>query len=185
MKKISSLFESKLKTIRELTTGDYFYGIELPYQKNSTPKLIEGRITDIKINKDDNDYYGSSYIKFTLSNGKQSSINFYEREAKNSILNSGRSKFFTTKQERDIYYKEQTPNDIQAINREIEYTEQMKQKYEKDIIRKQQGKFNSLEEEIEYIKDEYDHEYGSKEENRKMNQEMQQKIQQAKQKWNK
>jgi len=174
--------QNQTSSFKDIKAGDTIYGIKLPHERNPKAKLIEGTVKDIKIGKDSSEYYGGSEIKFEV-NGKISTIVLWEREFNNKILTSGRSKFFLTKEERDLYYKEYTPKDIESINNDFKYMDEMSKKKIETEKNKETGEFKSLEEEIAAIKDKYDHEFGSIKANAEADQKEKEEIEAAKKKW--
>lgn len=176
------LKDSHAKKIQDLKQGDTLWGINLEYVRNPKPELVLATVISLKPGKDVSEYYGGSELKVSID-GKERIFTFWERELNGCIYNSGTSKFFTSKKLRDKYLQEQIPEDIKRINREFDIRDQ----WSKEALEKQdrfaKGEFKSLEEEIGWIEDQYDHEYGSAEMNRKMDAECDALIAAAKKKW--
>lgn len=167
---------------KNVKPGDVIYGIKLPHVKNPKATLVEGTIKSLKIDtSDENEYFGSSVIKFEVK-GKECSINLWAHELNNSVISCDRSKFFLSKEARDSYYKEQTPEDIKSINKEYAWLEQVKKDSADKEERWKNKKFKSLQDELDYIDDFYDHE-GSPEQNEKRDREWDAAIKAAKKKW--
>lgn len=179
-----NLKDDNAKKIADLKKGDYVWGITLEYKKNSTPELVLGTVISLNIGEDVNEYYGGSELEIDID-GKKRTLTFWKEELNGCIYNSSISKFFTSKLLRDKYLEEQIQKDIENINRDFE----LREKWSKEAIdtnsRLERGEFKSLEEEIGWIENQYDHEYSDPEMNKKMDAECEKLIAAAKKKWNK
>ena len=184
MKKISDLNNTP-KCFKELKRGDKIYGIKVPYQRNPKPVQIEAVVTDVKIDtSDENEYYGSSVIKFKVDGtGKTGEIYLWARELQYSALVSSNNKFFLTKAASDDYFENNIGEVITSINNDFDYVEQQKKIMDEREKRWAKKEFTSLEDELNYIDEIYDHEWGSTAKNKEMDTELEAAKRAAKEKW--
>lgn len=181
-KETSESKENSNKKFEDLKPGDPIYGIKVKFEKDTKPEIINAKVTGAHFEDEDtNEYLWSSVIECQDNNRKHTIYLRKHETSKNTILDSYEY-WFLSKEDRDNYLKNNIPKRIESINRDIKSIEERKKKSEARRKRMEAWEFLSLEEEIAYIEDEYDHENGP-EINRIMDARCKAEIEAAKKKW--